>query len=66
MISKATTPELKQTFESHLGESQGQIDRLEKVFAAIGERKFTHEVNCFSSAPMPFACYHHGLSQWTE
>jgi ferritin-like metal-binding protein YciE len=36
MIEKATAPELKQGFETHLRETEGQIDRLEKVFGLMG------------------------------
>jgi len=36
MIDKATAPELKQGFETHLRETEGQIDRLERVFAILG------------------------------
>lgn len=32
MIEKATAPELKNAFESHLRETEGQIERLERVF----------------------------------
>jgi ferritin-like metal-binding protein YciE len=36
-MAKATTsPELRQAFESHLEETQGQIDRLDKVFEILG------------------------------
>lgn len=37
MISKVTTPELKQGFEKHLGETRNQIKRLEQVFQMHGE-----------------------------
>ncbi|WP_137788045.1 ferritin-like domain-containing protein [Sphingomonas sp. 3P27F8] len=37
MAAKATDPALKQGFETHLRETEGQIARLEKVFALIGE-----------------------------
>ncbi len=36
MIDKASDPALKQAFEHHLTETQGQIDRLEKVFDLHG------------------------------
>jgi ferritin-like metal-binding protein YciE len=36
MADKATAPELKQAFETHLRETEGQIDRLEKVFGLFG------------------------------
>ncbi|MBB1511488.1 DUF892 family protein [Tessaracoccus sp. MC1627] len=34
----AVSDELKAAFEHHLGETQGQIDRLEKVFAMIDRK----------------------------
>jgi ferritin-like metal-binding protein YciE len=37
MIDKATAPQLKAGFEQHLAETEGQIQRLERVFAMIGE-----------------------------
>ena len=37
MIDKATDPALKAGFEQHLRETEGQIERLERVFATIGE-----------------------------
>jgi ferritin-like metal-binding protein YciE len=36
MISKATDPQLKQGFQTHLGETQNQIKRLEQVFQMHG------------------------------
>lgn len=36
MISKATNPQLKQAFESHLRETEGQIKRLDEVFRLHG------------------------------
>ncbi|MBP7334875.1 ferritin-like domain-containing protein [Niveispirillum sp.] len=36
MISKATDPDLKQGFETHLLETNGQIERLEQVFKLHG------------------------------
>ncbi|MBA2934466.1 ferritin-like domain-containing protein [Sphingomonas sp. CGMCC 1.13654] len=36
MIEKATAPELKNAFESHLRETEGQIERLERVFGQLG------------------------------
>jgi ferritin-like metal-binding protein YciE len=36
MISKATDPQLKQGFETHLAETQNQIKRLEQVFKMHG------------------------------
>ncbi|MBY0301145.1 MULTISPECIES: ferritin-like domain-containing protein [Sphingomonas] len=38
MIDKATSPELKQGFETHLRETDGQIARLEQAFEALGEK----------------------------
>ena len=37
MIEKATDSQLAQGFETHLRETEGQIDRLERVFDMIGE-----------------------------
>jgi ferritin-like metal-binding protein YciE len=37
MISKATDPQLKQGFETHLRETEGQISRLEQVFRMHGQ-----------------------------
>ncbi|TWB13886.1 ferritin-like metal-binding protein YciE [Nitrospirillum amazonense] len=36
MIEKATNPELKQGFQTHLRETEGQIQRLEQVFRQHG------------------------------
>ena len=36
MIEKATTPELKQGFATHLDETKGQIQRLDQVFDLHG------------------------------
>jgi ferritin-like metal-binding protein YciE len=38
MIEKATDPALRQGFEMHLKETEGQIARLERVFDMIGEQ----------------------------
>ncbi|MBY8828289.1 YciE/YciF ferroxidase family protein [Hephaestia mangrovi] len=38
MIDKATDPALKAGFETHLRETEGQIERLEQVFSMIGEQ----------------------------
>ena len=35
MAKAATNEELKQAFESHLGETEGQIKRLEKIFKQL-------------------------------
>jgi ferritin-like metal-binding protein YciE len=37
MIEKATDAQLKKGFETHLKETEGQIERLDRVFALIGE-----------------------------
>ncbi len=37
MVDKATDPQLKAGFEKHFRETQGQIKRLEHVFAALGK-----------------------------
>ena len=36
MIAKATDPQLKQGFETHLRETEGQIERLKRVFSLEG------------------------------
>ncbi len=36
MIGKATSPELKQGFQTHLGETKNQIKRLDKIFDLHG------------------------------
>jgi len=38
MIEKATAPELREGFETHLRETEGQIRRLEKAFDTLGEK----------------------------
>ena len=37
MVSKATDPQLKQGFQTHLGETENQIKRLEQVFQMHGQ-----------------------------
>jgi ferritin-like metal-binding protein YciE len=37
MISKATDPQLKQGFETHLRETEGQVERLKQVFQMHGQ-----------------------------
>ena len=44
MIEKATDPELKQGFETHLRETEGQIKRLEQVFQMHGQEP--KQVDC--------------------
>jgi len=38
LAKAATAPELRQAFEMHLEETQGQIARLEQVFASLDEK----------------------------
>ena len=38
MAAKATAPDLKAAFQSHLKETEGQIKRLEQVFELMGEK----------------------------
>ena len=38
MIEKATAAALKKSFETHLRETEGQIERLERIFGLIGEK----------------------------
>lgn len=38
MAKNSESTELKQAFETHLEETEGQVDRLEKVFDMIGKR----------------------------
>src|SRR5687768_10303877 len=38
LAKTATAPELAEAFTSHRSETEGQIDRLEQVFASIEER----------------------------
>jgi ferritin-like metal-binding protein YciE len=37
LAKAATSPELKQAFQSHLQETQGQIERLDRVFEILGK-----------------------------
>ena len=37
MAEKAQHPKLKEAFETHLRQTEGQIDRLEQAFAELGE-----------------------------
>lgn len=37
MAKKAETPELRQAFEQHRTETEGQVERLEQVFELIGK-----------------------------
>jgi ferritin-like metal-binding protein YciE len=38
LAKAATSPELREAFETHLEETQGQIERLEQVFESLEER----------------------------
>ena len=38
LAKAATSPELREAFESHLEETRGQIDRLEQVFESLEEK----------------------------
>jgi ferritin-like metal-binding protein YciE len=38
LAKAATLPALREAFESHLEETRGQVDRLEQVFASLGEK----------------------------
>ncbi|HYC04511.1 MAG TPA: ferritin-like domain-containing protein [Azospirillaceae bacterium] len=37
MADAASSPELKQAFQTHLQETQGQVKRLEQIFQILGE-----------------------------
>src|SRR5881398_3121131 len=38
MAKKAASADLKAAFEEHLGQTEGQVNRLEKIFRALGEK----------------------------
>jgi len=38
MAKKATTPELKEAFETHLDETQTHVERLEEIFTRLGKK----------------------------
>ena len=38
MVKNATNPELKEAFSNHLDETEGHVDRLEKIFQMLGEK----------------------------
>ncbi|MFC5068747.1 ferritin-like domain-containing protein [Flaviflagellibacter deserti] len=38
MAKKAATPQLKDAFETHRTETEGQVERLEQVFEMLGKR----------------------------
>jgi ferritin-like metal-binding protein YciE len=38
MAKKASTPELKEAFETHLDETQNHVERLEQIFTNLGKK----------------------------
>jgi ferritin-like metal-binding protein YciE len=38
MAKKASAPELKRAFQDHLTQTQGHVDRLDKIFKGLGEK----------------------------
>jgi ferritin-like metal-binding protein YciE len=38
MAKKASAPQLKRAFQDHLEQTRGHVDRLEKIFKALGEK----------------------------
>ena len=38
MAKKASAPELKRAFQDHLTQTEGHVNRLEKIFTALGEK----------------------------
>ena len=38
LAEAASSPQLRETFESHITETQGQIERLEQVFESLDEK----------------------------
>src|SRR5688572_19674304 len=38
MAKKASNEQLKEAFETHMRETEGQVERLEQVFEALGEK----------------------------
>lgn len=38
MARKASAPELKRAFQEHLGQTERQVNRLEKIFKDLGEK----------------------------
>src|SRR2546423_8834035 len=38
MAKRAASPDLKAAFEEHLGQTEGQVNRLEKIFKKLGEK----------------------------
>lgn len=44
MAKKTSSPELKNAFEHHLDETEGQVERLEQIFKVLG--KLVRGVRC--------------------
>ncbi len=42
MVDAASNPELKQAIQKHLGETEGHVARLERVFGALGKQSARH------------------------
>jgi ferritin-like metal-binding protein YciE len=38
MAKKASSPELKRAFQDHLGQTEQQVNRLERIFKGLGEK----------------------------
>ena len=38
MVKNATNPDLRQAFSDHLDETEGHVERLEKIFQMLGEK----------------------------
>src|SRR5947208_9117544 len=38
MAKKAASPDLRAAFKEHLGQTEGQVNRLEKIFKKLGEK----------------------------
>jgi ferritin-like metal-binding protein YciE len=38
LAKKASSPDLKAAFEEHLGQTESQVNRLEKIFKRLGEK----------------------------
>ena len=38
MAKKASAPELKKAFQNHLAQTEGHVDRLERIFKKLGEK----------------------------
>ncbi len=38
MVKKASSPDLKKSFERHMRETEGQVERLKKIFEKMGKK----------------------------